>query len=309
MLIDPHVNPRECSPAELIDRLIEASIDGAVIACTHSAKDSVPYVKALLDDEFVCFVGVELKTTYGDLVFIPQDANDQFFNQNWAPDTADQGEEVWDLDHLLEQLDEHEGVLCLTHPYNRLQQSSWGDRAYTLKGISATATRIGRGLAHRDFLSDQLSQIKGWSRLGTSGGDCQFLGSAMTVVAEDVETQEALCQALSMGVCWPIEFEDPMFPRARYQGVVEDEGPRRQSLDARERREALNEVARSRGYQVEERVDHRKPGGRWGQRGSSQDQRSRDRGDHRDGNRGQGRGQSRGQGRGQNRSSNRQSSR
>ena len=75
MLIDPHVNPKDLSPDELIDKMIEASMDGAVITCTHSALNAVPYIKALLDDEFVCYVGVELCTARGELLFIPETAD------------------------------------------------------------------------------------------------------------------------------------------------------------------------------------------------------------------------------------------
>ena len=270
MLIDPHVNPRDLSPAELIDSLIEASVDGAVIACTHSAQDAIPYIKALIDDDFICYAGVELRTEHGTLVFIPRDAGQSFFSHSWSPNDDQavfvEDEKLWSTDALFSMLKQQDGVICLSHPYTRLLSRSWGDRAFTLEGVTASASRIGRGLAHRDFLSDEICKLKGWARLGTSGGDSQFLGSAMTVVAEDVEDQASLCHALRLGACWPIEFEDPMFPRARYQGVVEDEGPRRQSLDERERREALNRVARQRGYEVEEAIDHRKPEGRWSNR-------------------------------------------
>ena len=120
-----------------------------------------------------------------------------------------------------------------------------------------------------------------------AGGDCQFLGSAATVVSENVETQELLCDALESALCWPIEFGDPMFPRVRYQGVTSDEGPRRISLAEKERKEALNELDRRRGYEVDVPVDTRKKGGRWGQ------SRSTNRGDDQSNRPQRGRGQGR----------------
>lgn len=284
MLIDPHVNPSSLSPTELIDRMIEASLDGAVIACTNSAKDALPYLKALIEDEFVCYVGVELRTEHGDLVFIPEEANDKFFNESWGPNEEQaiyiDEEPYWQFTELETLLSQHEGVVIVCHPYSRLNSKFWGDRAFTLNAMDAVETRIGRGLPQRDFLADQISELKAWARLGTSGGDCQFLGSAATVVKEDVETQETLCASLRNSVCWPIEFEDPMFPRARYQGVVADEGPRWLTSEERERKEALNHLARQRGETVEEIRSHGRPGGRWGRKndGVSSDRSSKAKG-------------------------------
>lgn len=276
MLIDPHVNPNGLTPEELIDKMIEASMDGAVITCTHSAEEAKPYLRALLDDEFTCFVGVELKTEHGDLVFIPSEADEEFFGASWGPTedqrfkSEDEDLELWSEEALREKLSQFEGALIICHPYSRLSGRSWGDRAFTLADIDAVETRVGRGLPHRDYLCDQIAEMKGWSRVGSSSGDCHFIGSAATVFSEDVETQAQLCEALSVSLCWPIEFEDPMFPRARYQGVVADEGPRRQTLEERERKAALNELDRRRGYEVDEPIQNFKPGGRWG-RGSKTD--------------------------------------
>ena len=281
MLIDPHVNPHGISPEELIDKMIESSIDGAVITCTHSTRDAIPYMTALLEDDFICFVGVELKAQHGDFIFIPRSADDRFLDEKWEPDESqrsaisEDGVALWSEEALERHIDNHDGVLLLSHPYSRLSDRSWGDRAFTLNTIHAVETRIGRGLPHRDYLSDQIADSKGWSRLGSSGGDCQFLGNAATVFGESVETQELLCDALESALCWPIEFEDPMFPRARYQGVIIDEGPRRISLEEKERKEAINEVDRRRGYEVEEPVSTYKRGGRWGQ--SRRDHRGQER--------------------------------
>lgn len=270
MLIDPHVNPHTLSPSELIDQMIESSMDGAVITCTHSAIAAVPYIKALLDDEFICYVGVELRTYHGDLVFIPQTADETFFNAQWTPQRTQaeksEQDELWEYQRLQEHLNQFEGVLIAVHPYSRLSTRSWGDRAFTLSSVDAVETRIGRGLPQRDYLCDQLADTKTWAKLGSSNGDCQFLGAAATVIHENVESQAQLCHAIRHALCWPIEFEDPMFPRGRYQGVQEDEGSRHRSFEERERREALDKVAHQRGYQVEEAVNQHRSGGRWGQK-------------------------------------------
>ena len=87
---------------------------------------------------------------------------------------------------------------------------------------------------------------KGWSRVGSCSGDLAFLGSSLTALLDSSDTQEGLCEALEKGVCWPVEFELHELPRPRYQGVVEDEGPRRVSLAEKERREALDALNRRR---------------------------------------------------------------
>lgn len=256
MLIDPHVNPYNADPDELLDALIDASLDGALISCTHSARDALPYLKALEEEDFVGFVGVELLTSHGALVFVPREANETFFKASWNPnkEQAEQipsgveGESisVWSLEALQERLKGEQGVTFVVHPFSRLASRAWGDRAYTLNNVSAVETRVGRGLAVRDFLCDQVAEQKGWARLGSCGGDLTVLGSAATALLDSVETQSALCEALERGVCWPVEFERPDHPRPRYQGVVEDEGPRRVTLAEKERKEALAHVNRAR---------------------------------------------------------------
>ena len=260
MLIDPHVNPHDVSPDELIDLMIDASVDGAVITCTHDARRALPYVEALLEEDFVALVGVELLTPHGALVFIPKEADEAFFNGAWCPNDEEavsheqrgaDGELIsapplWGLEALLARLQGLEGALLVSHPFSRLSSLSWGDRAYTLSEPCAVEVRVGRGLAVRDFLSDEVAMTKGWSRLGSCSGDLAFLGASLTAFVDNADSQAALCDALEKGVCWPIEFERPEHPRARYQGVVEDEGPRRVSLAEKERRKALSEVNRRR---------------------------------------------------------------
>ena len=260
MLIDPHVNPHDLSPDELIDLMTDASLDGAVITCTHSARDGLPYVEALEDEDFVALLGVELQTPHGALVFIPHTVDERFLSAQWAP-TGDQaitrsyrdeeGEQVdsrplWRLEPLLAQLSQLQGALLLAHPFSRLSSQSWGDRAYTLAQVCALEARTGRGLPVRDFLADQLAETKGWGRVGSCGGDLSSLGSAVTAFLESADSQRGLCEALSQAICWPVEFEKADHPRPRYQGVVEDEGPRRVSLAEKERKEALAEVNRRR---------------------------------------------------------------
>ena len=298
MLIDPHLNPHDLTPAELIDQLIEASVDGAVITCTHSTTAAVPYLKALIEEDFVCFVGVELKTPHGDLVLIPETADESFFQREWLPPADESivvnGEVCWPLAMVEQMIAEHTGVVIMAHPYSRLYDRSWGDRAFTLDWIDAVETRVGRGLPHRDFLCDKIAELKDFSRIGSSSGDCQHLGSALTVFAEEIESQEALCEAIREGICWPIEFEDPMYPRARYQGVITDEGPRRRTMEERERKEALDRVARQRGFHVEEEVTTHTSGGSWRARSVGSRRGPRDRRDPRSDSKRSGRSQRQG---------------
>ena len=285
MLIDPHLNPYALEPDALVEAMIEASLDGAVITCTHDARAARRYMEALRAEEFVALCGVELLTPHGALIAIPREANDAFFKARWAPqgdevareeaplsvdgeaeaeaEAEAEGEEEdlaepvvatprWRLEALLGRLDGFEGVVVVCHPFSRLSTRAWGDRAYTLQLAHAAETRVGRGLAVRDFLCDQLVELKGWSRLGSCGADVNYLGAAATAVPDEVDSQRALCEALLAGACWPVEFERPESPRARYQEVMADEGPRYESLEQRERREALSEVNRRRGAPIDE---------------------------------------------------------
>ena len=253
MIIDPHVNPDGWDVDELIDRVIEASLDGVVITSTHEAKASRKYVNALLKEDFVAFYGIEFKTTFGTLFYLPRHADERFFSQDWTP--ANQ-EELWDLEALFALLDPHEGILFLSHPYSRLKTPNWGDRAYTLYQIQGCETRIGRGLSNRDFLADQIAELKGWSRLGSCSGDPHHLGTATTIVSDKVTNQEALYLALSQHICWPVEFESAQHPRSRYQGTVHAEGPRRLSLEERERKERMLKHDQKKGHAVDPSLEH-----------------------------------------------------
>jgi hypothetical protein len=247
MLIDPHVNPYEMTIHELIDAVIEASLDAVVVTCTHNSKKAKAYVQALEAEEFLAFYGVELHTEYGSIVWIPQTADQTFFDTSWQSDDSS----FWSLSDLQRLLASHKGIALLSHPYSRLKARSWGDRAFTLPFIHCVETRIGRGLAARDFLSDQMAAIKGWGHMGSCSGEVYHLGKAATVISDGIETQEDLYQALSTAVCWPIEFEDTRHPRTRYQGIVADEGPRRLNAYERERREALQDLDHRQGFKDE----------------------------------------------------------
>jgi hypothetical protein len=331
MLIDPHLNPYTLEPEALVEALIEASLDGAVVTCTHSARDARRYVDALRAEDFVALYGVELLTSHGALLAIPREANDAFLKARWAPegdeiapepaplkvgrgagltgyDHAEEdhaGEDLegedpagedhagedhagegltprataprWRLEALLSRLSGFDGVVVVCHPFSRLSSTAWGDRAYTLQLAHAAETRVGRGLAVRDFLCDQLVEQRGWARLGSCGADLNYLGSAATVLPDEVDSQRALCDALLAGACWPVEFERLDHPRARYQEVMADEGPRHETLEQRERREALSEVNRRRGAPIDEifrakpsigHVSRRPAGGERGPRGA-----------------------------------------
>jgi hypothetical protein len=253
MIIDPHVNPQEWDLNELIDQMVEASVDGVVITFTHQIQPAKKYVEALINEEFLAFYGIEFKTEFGTLFFLPRQVNKRFFTQDWMPQNQD---EIWETSSLFTLLDQYEGLLFLSHPYSRLKVPNWGDRAYTLHRIQGCETRIGRGLANRDFLADQIAELKGWSRLGSCSGDPRYLGSAVTIVSDEIQTQEDLYNALSRHICWPVEFESAQHPRVRYQGVIEAEGPRKISLQERQHQEAMSKHDQRQGRTHGQSLDH-----------------------------------------------------
>ena len=249
MLIDPFVNPNDIDPEELIELLQDTPLDGVVITATNRPRNIADYIEILEEEDFLAFWGLELQLASGRLVFIPEQANEMYFNFPWPKE-----DEQADMALIQRAMKELNGVWLVPHPYLRQSDENWGDRAYGLKDINGCIVRVARGLPARDYLTDLCAESKGWARLGSCGGELRFLGSAMTVVSEKVEDQESLVHQLKAQVCWPIELELTSHPRKRYQGVSLDEGPRRMSMAERAEREAM--AALRDGYNGEQRRGH-----------------------------------------------------
>ena len=219
LLIDPHFDPADRSPEELAKIFEDASVDGAALTPLHRppSPELVHTLQADEDKEFIIFAGVKLETEKGTLLFFPEQLED-FFGSDWTPP---QGR--WAFSEILERCARWPGVLVATHPYDHNERQGIGDRVYTCDILAAVETRIGRGLPVRDHMADRAAEACGLARLGASGGSENLAGRAMTVFPESVEQQRDFVAALREGLCWPIEVEDPRFPRRRFQ--LEDDSP------------------------------------------------------------------------------------
>ncbi|MCB9535207.1 MAG: hypothetical protein H6704_03005 [Myxococcales bacterium] len=258
MLIDFHANPGSRSPEEFAAAVEAAGLDAVVVTLPNTTKKLEAYLDALEDAEILAFGGVELTLDRGALVFVPRVLDDAFLDARWSPKEA----RPWALDEALKLLAGFQGALLAGHPYVREGRSPLGDRIYTIKGLKGIETRIGRGLVTRDRLADTAADARGWVKLGSSGGEPDQLGVAMTVLLADVDEQDDLVDALAPDVCFPLELDDPAKPRDRSAPVIDRPPPRRD--DERGRRD-------DRGGRGRGRRDDR--GGRGGRGGRDRGRR------------------------------------
>jgi hypothetical protein len=214
LLIDPHVNPLALTPADFIQQMIEASIDGVVLTLKHQVKEALPYIQALNENDFIVFQGVELQLQKGSIVFIPDQLDTKFIRTDFNPKNG----QFWSQNDAFALLSQFAGVVIAVHPYSRIATSSLGDLLFQLPRLDAIETRVGKGNAIRDLLCDEACKYKKTARIGSCSGDVKKLGMAVTAFNDQIESQADLTQAIRDQLCWPIEFENPLLPRDRYQG-------------------------------------------------------------------------------------------
>ena len=255
MLIEVHANPGDMDPNTFAAAVAETALDAVVLTLTNRADGLQAYADALDAEEIDAYFGVELTLDRGAVLFIPRSESD-LEGLDWGAGST------WSLEDLNTRLKQLDGAVISTHPYYRDDTPPMGDRVYRVAGLNGVVTRIGRGRSAWDRLADQVAGKRDGGRLASCGGDLAHLGCAATVVAESVETQADLVDALRAGDCLPIELDDPENPRDRMPPQP---------------------IARA---QNEERRDDRRGGRRDDRRGGRRDDR---RGGRRD-DRGRGRG-------------------
>lgn len=143
MLIDPHVNPLSVTPADFIQHMIEASIDGVVLVLKHQVKEALPYIQALNENDFIVFQGVELQLQKGSIVFIPDHLDQSFIRTDFKPRNGD----FWTERDAFEVLKPFSGIVIAAHPYSRMSHSTLGDLVFRLARLDAIETRIAKGNA------------------------------------------------------------------------------------------------------------------------------------------------------------------
>ncbi len=209
MIIEVHANPRGLSPAAFADLVAESGLDAVVVTLAHSVEGLSDFIEAIEARELEAFAGVELTLSAGRCIFVPKDGA-SVMGRDWSGDSG-----VWSSEALEELRTDLDGVLLASHPYYRSEDQPLGDRVYRLGGLAGVVTRLGRGRSTWDRLADQVAEKKGICRLGSSGGDLDFLGSAGTVLSDEIDDQASLVEALKSGLSVPVEFDDPATPRDR----------------------------------------------------------------------------------------------
>ncbi len=208
MLIDVNLSIVGVEPGVLMQRMVDSGLEGAILNDRGRADRLPAYLEALEAEGFLAFAAVALPTQYGTLLFLPKQPNSSFFEADW-------GEGCWEAREALEAVKDADGALLASHPFQQIAGPCWGDRIYAIKELAALECRVGRGRYRWDRMADQVAHQRNIGRLGSCGGDLNYLGLAATVFGEAVETQKQLTEALGAGACWPVEFEEPEAPRDR----------------------------------------------------------------------------------------------
>jgi hypothetical protein len=203
VLIDFHVRPQETTPAELAAAAKAAGLDGVAITDRHSTARLDAYLDALEELDLMAIGGVELALEHGTLAFIPAELSDAFYETNWAPE----GAPFWEAAAAKALVDKFDGIVLVSHPFNRDLGFAMGDRVYDLRGLGAVETRVGIGGVSWDTLADQLASTLQLARLGSCSGDAKRIGCAATVMPE-CEEQGDVIAALKAGKAFPVEFDE-----------------------------------------------------------------------------------------------------
>ena len=229
MLIDLHACPGDLDPDSFAAACRDAGLDAVVVTDRLRTDRLDDYLDALDEVGVQGFVGVQIPLDRGAVVVIPRDDSDDFRALRWSP--------PWSAESLPTRLGDFDGIAIAAHPYHRERDAgpTMGDRVYFLKikQLAAIETRLGRGEPGWDRMADQAAEKRGLARIGSSSGDAKFIGTALTVVTGEIETQSDLIDALRAGRTLPVELEDPANPRKRpapeprRRDDEGDRGPRR----------------------------------------------------------------------------------
>ena len=205
MIVDLHV----CIPAsmtdEVIDRVLqacrEAGLDGACLV----GIDSVPPVEKIqeLAKDLVVFFGVEFLLPRGRLVWIPADLaalkRDLPFGRS--------------LEEVIEFFKNNGGVMFASHPYDRSDGPAFVDGCYDLDDITGLeVANAGRDPRKNNMAQDADGQLKlkGFGGTGRHEAGPGEIGSAATLILDDIQTQADLIAQLGKDDVWALEFlSDP----------------------------------------------------------------------------------------------------
>lgn len=201
MIVDLHV----CIPSSMTDEVIEnvlqacrdAGLDGACLV----GIDSVPPVETIVSRAggLAVFFGVEMSLPRGRLVWIPEDPSHLRRELPFGRS----------LEEMISFFKENGGVMFAAHPYDRSDGPAFSDGCYELDDISGIqVANAGRDPWRNNMAQEAVGQlkIKGFGGTGQHESGQGRIGSAATLILEDVTTQAELVAELNKDDVWAVEF-------------------------------------------------------------------------------------------------------
>jgi hypothetical protein len=264
MLVDLQVHTRFSAPwstlpggslthQEAIARAKAAGLDAVCFTERMRPAGVAEALAAGREAGFPVFVGVDIPTLKGRLLFVPERADDPVFTEAaWAG-----REPLVSPEELAQQLAPHGAVIAVT-PYHRdPNRGAMSDRVFLIQGLHAIMAVS--STSHEDLTAEDLAaeaaQARGLPVVGGSdvSDEPEQLGKAATLLRFVAATQADLCQAIRQGDVWsaqigraprpeaPREFRDGP-PRERRDGPPREDrgdGPPRERRDGppRDRRD------------------------------------------------------------------------
>lgn len=187
---------------EVIDTVLkscsEAGLDGACFV----GIDSVPPVETIVSKApqgLAVFFGVEFLLPRGRLVWIPEDPADL---AKYLPFGRS-------LEEIVSFYKENGGVMFASHPYDRSDGPSFSDGCYELDDIiGLQVVNCVRDPWRNNMAQEAVTQLKlkGFGGTGRHEAGPGEIGSAATLILEDVTKQSDLAAQLKKDDVWALEF-------------------------------------------------------------------------------------------------------
>lgn len=191
-------------PEQLIAEAKAKGLDALVLSSSVELDaDLKPYTSAAEASDVRVFCGAQVRTNFGIILCVLPDGS------TLAPDFAERDGEVYDADSVVDAIEEANGVTIALRPYDRDVDRPMGDHLFSLQGLGACealnggVAEIANDLALEAATNLEMPLVGGSNARGLHG-----LGTVATVIKGAVADQEALCEALRDGACWPVAFSD-----------------------------------------------------------------------------------------------------
>lgn len=248
MLLDLHVHTKFTQPwgaiaggvlthKEAITRARAAGLDAICFTERFRPLGIEEALQAGRDESFPVFIGVDIPTLRGRLLFIPEDPkNAEFLAAAWADRVVPIAAE--EIAAQLAPL----GVVIVVTPYLReAGRGAMCDRAFMLQNIHGVEAFT--GFSGHDETSEELSVELAMARgLAVVGGsdvtdDPSAIGRSATLLRVAARSQAHLCELLRGGDAWSAQLGRQPAPvsEGRFDGPRRDDGPRERRGDRPDR--------------------------------------------------------------------------